>query len=106
MYAVIANGGKQYKVTEGQVIKLESMHMDAGSKVEFDQVILLADGETITLGSPYVQHATVSGEVVNNGRGEKINIIKFRRRKHHMKRMGHRQNYTAVKITGIISSKK
>lgn len=106
MYAVIANGGKQYKVAEGQIIQLEQINIDAGNTIEFDQILLLADGENITIGAPFVKHAIVKGEVVEHGRGDKIHIIKFRRRKHHMKRMGHRQNYTAIKITGIETSKK
>lgn len=106
MYAVIANGGKQYKVAEGQLIKLEQINQDAGNTIEFDQILLLADGENITVGAPFVKNAKVRAEVVEHGRGEKINIIKFRRRKHHMKKMGHRQNFTLIKITGIETSKK
>lgn len=105
MYAVIATGGKQYKVTEGQVIKFESIETDAGQEVLFDQILLLADGDNITVGAPFLKNVKVKGEVVNHGRHDKIHIIKFRRRKHHMKRMGHRQNYTEVKITGIETSK-
>jgi large subunit ribosomal protein L21 len=101
MYAVIASGGKQYKVAEGQVIKLEQLSVDAGKTVEFKQVLLLADGEHITVGAPFVANAIVKAEVVEHGRHDKVEVIKFRRRKHHMKTMGHRQYYTAVKITGI-----
>lgn len=101
MYAIITNGGKQYKVAEGQIIKLESVNSDAGNELTFNQILLLADGDRVTVGAPFVAHATVIGEVVSHGRGKKVHIIKFRRRKHHMKRMGHRQNYTSVKITGI-----
>lgn len=106
MYAVIANGGKQYKVAEGQLIQLETIKADQGNEVQFDQILLLADGENITVGAPFIKNATVKGEIVEHGRAKKIEIIKFRRRKHHMKRMGHRQNYTLVKITGIEASKK
>lgn len=106
MYAVIVNGGKQYKVAEGQLIKLEKMNADAGDKFEFDQILLLADGENITVGTPFLKGVKVMAEVVNHGRGAKIEVIKFRRRKHHVKRMGHRQDYTEVKITGIEESKK
>jgi large subunit ribosomal protein L21 len=101
MYAVIANGGKQYKVAKDQIVKLEQMNTDVGNAVEFNQVLLLADGENINVGLPFVANALVKGEVVEHGRGDKVNIIKFKRRKHHLKRMGHRQNYTAVKITSI-----
>lgn len=105
MYAVIANGGKQYKVSEGQILKLEQFEADAGNEVEFNEVLLIAEGEKITLGAPLVKGAVVKAEVINHGRGDKIHIIKFRRRKHHMKQMGHRQNYTEVKITGISTGK-
>lgn len=101
MYAVIASGGKQYRVSEGQVLKLETLPGEVGGKVEFDHVMLIADGADVNVGAPYIEGAKVAGEVVEHGRGEKIRIIKFRRRKHHMKKMGHRQNYTAVKITQI-----
>lgn len=101
MYAVIASGGKQYRVSEGQVLKLETLPGEVGGKVEFDHVMLIADGADVNVGAPYIEGAKVAGEVVEHGRGDKIRIIKFRRRKHHMKRMGHRQNYTAVKITQI-----
>ena len=104
MYAVIASGGKQYRVSEGQVLKLETLPGQVGGKVEFDRVMLIADGADINVGAPFIEGAKVAAEVVEHGRGEKIRIIKFRRRKHHMKRMGHRQNYTAVKITEIGSS--
>jgi large subunit ribosomal protein L21 len=106
MYAVIANGGKQYKVAEGQIIKLETIKTDDSNVVQFDQVLLLADGENITFGAPFIKNAKVTAEVIEHGRGKKISIIKFKRRKHSMKHMGHRQNYTAVKITGIETSSK
>jgi large subunit ribosomal protein L21 len=101
MYAVIASGGKQYRVSEGQVLKLETLPGEVGGRVEFDHVMLIADGADINVGAPYIEGAMVAGEVVEHGRADKIRIIKFRRRKHHMKHMGHRQNYTAVKITEI-----
>lgn len=106
MYAVIANGGKQYKVAEGQIVKLEQFSTQAGDAVEFDQILLFADGDNITIGAPFVKQVRVRGEVVEHGRAKKINIIKFRRRKHHVKRMGHRQNFTAVKITQIEMGEK
>jgi large subunit ribosomal protein L21 len=102
MYAIITSGGKQYKVAEGQLIKLESLDKEVGSEVQFDQVLMLQSGETTNIGTPYIANAKVVGEVASNGRGEKISIIKFRRRKHYMKRMGHRQNFTEVKITKIV----
>ncbi|MCL5260204.1 MAG: 50S ribosomal protein L21 [Gammaproteobacteria bacterium] len=101
MYAVIASGGKQYKVSEGEVLKLEKLTEVLGAEVNFDQVLMVADGENVKIGTPYVKGATVSGEIVEHGRGEKIDIIKFRRRKHFLKHTGHRQDFTAVKIKAI-----
>ena len=106
MYAVIANGGKQYKVAEGQIIKLEQMTEQSGDEIVFDKILMVSDGEKITVGAPFLTNVKVKGEIVEHGRHKKVKIIKFRRRKHHMKRMGHRQNYTAVKIVGIEDSKK
>jgi len=101
MYAVIVSGGKQYRVSEGQTVKLEKLAADQGSNVEFDRVLLVADGEEIKVGAPVVEGAKVTAEVVEHGRGKKVQILKFKRRKHHMKRQGHRQWFTEVKITGI-----
>lgn len=101
MYAVIKTGGKQYKVSEGQTLKIESLPLDVGAKFDFEQVLMVVNGEQVSVGSPFLATANVAAEVVSHGRHKKINIIKFRRRKHHMKQMGHRQNYTEVKITGI-----
>lgn len=101
MYAVIASGGKQHRVTEGERLKLEKIDAEVGANIEFDQVLLVGSGEDIKIGQPVVEGAKVTAEVVAHGRGDKIRIIKFRRRKHHMKRMGHRQWFTEVRITGI-----
>lgn len=101
MYAVIKTGGKQYTVKEGDVLKIELLPEDAGSIIEFSDVLMLADGDNITCGSPFIANAVVKAEVVDHGRHKKIKIIKFRRRKHHMKQMGHRQYYSQVKITAI-----
>src|SRR3989344_6313164 len=97
MYAVIKTGGKQYRVTEGQTLKVESLPEDIGLTVDFD-VLMVAAGEDIRIGAPLLEGAKVSAEVIENGRHDKISIIKFKRRKHHMKKMGHRQNFTKVKI--------
>lgn len=105
MYAVIANGGKQYRVAPGEIIKLEKIESEVGSAVEFDQVLLVVDGEDVKIGAPLLDGVTVGGEVVAHGRGEKIRIIKFRRRKHHAKQAGHRQDFTTVKITSIAGKK-
>lgn len=101
MYAVIESGGKQHRVTEGEVLKLELLDVEPGKSIDFDKVLMVTDGEDVKVGTPYVDGGKVSAEVVSHGRGEKIKIIKFRRRKHHRKQMGHRQWYTEVKITGI-----
>jgi|SRR5579862_6388827 len=101
MYAVILSGGKQYRVEEGDTLKLETLPEEVGSTVKFDQVLLVGEGESVKLGRPYLEDCKVSGTVVSQGRHKKIRIIKFRRRKHHMKWQGHRQNYTEVKITQI-----
>lgn len=110
MYAVIATGGKQYRVAEGQTIKVEKLAADAGDNVEFDQVLLIADGDSVNIGTPFIEGGKVVAKVAGNGRGKKVEIIKFKRRKHHRKRMGHRQDYTEIEITGIgvgkVSAKK
>lgn len=104
MYAIIATGGKQYKVTEGEALKIEKLKADVGSQVEFDQVLMLVDDDNkVDIGTPYLQDMKVIGEVVQQGRGEKINIIKFRRRKHYMRRQGHRQDFTEVKVKAVKS---
>ncbi|TQV71348.1 50S ribosomal protein L21 [Exilibacterium tricleocarpae] len=101
MYAVFVSGGKQHRVVEGETLKLEKLEVATGETVDFDNVLLVADGDDIKIGAPQVAGAKVSAEVVSHGRGDKVKIIKFRRRKHSMKRQGHRQWYTEVKITGI-----
>lgn len=101
MYAVIAAGGKQHRVEEGEVLRLEKIEIATGESVDFDQVLLVANGEEIKIGTPVVEGAKVTAEVLSHGRSDKVKIIKFRRRKHSMKRQGHRQWFTEVKITGI-----
>jgi large subunit ribosomal protein L21 len=101
MYAVIKSGGKQHRVKEGQVVRLEKIEAETGATIDFEDVLMVADGDNVTLGTPVVSGAVVSAEVVNHGRAKKVNIIKFKRRKHHMKRQGHRQWFTEVKINGI-----
>jgi large subunit ribosomal protein L21 len=101
MYAVIKTGGKQYRVKVGDVLKFETLSAEVGASVDFNEVLMIADGSKINCGTPLIAKAVVQGEVLEHGRHKKIRIIKFRRRKHHMKQMGHRQNYTQVKITAI-----
>ena len=101
MYAVFQSGGKQHRVTEGQTIRLEKLDVETGATVEFDKVLLVANGEEIAVGAPLVEGGKITAEVVKHGRGDKIKIVKFRRRKHSRKQAGHRQWFTEVKITGI-----
>ncbi|MFP5507058.1 MAG: 50S ribosomal protein L21 [Gammaproteobacteria bacterium] len=101
MYAVIVTGGKQYRVAPGETLKVEKLDVAEGNTVEFDRVLMVADGEAVKLGAPYVPGGKVSATVKSHGRHKKVHIIKFRRRKHHMKRQGHRQYYTEVQITGV-----
>lgn len=101
MYAVFQSGGKQHRVAEGHTVRLEKLEIATGDTVEFDQVLLVADGETVHVGAPLVATGLVKAEVISHGRGEKVTIQKFNRRKHHEKKMGHRQWFTEVKITAI-----
>ena len=102
MFAVIETGGKQYKVKPGQRLKVETLPGEAGDSIAFDKVLLIASGDdNVSVGAPYLEGKTVSAKIVEHGSHKKIKIIKFRRRKHHMKRMGHRQNYTEVVIDAI-----
>ncbi len=101
MYAVVFCGGKQHKVSEGDIVSVELLDAEAGSTVELDKVLLISDGDKIKVGAPFLEGAKVSAEVLGEHGGEKIKIVKFRRRKHHQKVTGHRQWYTDLKITGI-----
>jgi len=101
MYAVIISGGKQHRVVEGETLRLEKIEIPTGETVEFDQVLMVGSGESVTIGTPLVAGAKVTGEVIAQGRHDKIRIVKFNRRKHYRKETGHRQWYTAVRITGI-----
>jgi large subunit ribosomal protein L21 len=101
MQAVIITGGKQYPVSVGDVIQIEKIESEQGSTIDFDQVLMLVDGDAITCGQPFVAGAKVTAEVIEQGRGKKIRIIKFKRRKHYDKQQGHRQWLTKVKIVGV-----
>lgn len=103
MYAVIKTGGKQYKVSPGEKLKVEQIPADVGTEIVIDQVLAVGNGEQFKVGVPLVSGATVSATVVSHGRGEKIRIFKMRRRKHYQKRQGHRQNYTELFIGAIRS---
>ena len=102
MYAVFQSGGKQHRVIEGETLKLEKIKdVEPGATIDFDQVLMIANGDDVKIGAPVVAGAKVTAEILSHGRHDKVRIIKFRRRKHSMKRQGHRQWYTEVKITGI-----
>ena len=101
MYAVISTGGKQYRVSEGETLKVEKLPVVEGDTVAFEQVLMVAEGDNVTVGAPYVAGGKVTATVKAQGRGDKIKIVKFRRRKHYRKHQGHRQHYTELQITGI-----
>ena len=103
MYAVIKTGGKQYKVSAGEKLKVEQIPADVGTEIVIDQVLAVGEGDTLSVGSPLVSGATVSATVLSHGRGDKVRIFKMRRRKHYQKHQGHRQNYTELFIAGIAS---
>ena len=101
MYAVIKTGGKQYRVSEGETIKIEKLEVEPGKKVTFNEVLMIADGENVQVGSPLVEKASVEEKVISKGKGKKVNILKFRRRKNSMKQQGHRQLFTEIQIGKI-----
>jgi len=101
MYAIVATGGKQYRVKEGEKLRVEKLSAEAGDTVVLDKVLLVGEGEDVKVGAPYLEGAKVTATVAANGRADKVKIIKFRRRKHSRKQMGHRQSYTEIEITGI-----
>ena len=101
MFAVFSSGGKQHRVTEGEILKLERLDAEPGQEVVFDKVLLIADGDKVAVGQPFVEGGKVIAEVVGHDRGKKIRVIKFRRRQNYLRRQGHRQWFTQVRITGI-----
>lgn len=100
MYAILVTGGKQYRVAQGEKLRVEKLDAEAGSEVKFEDVLLVGNGEDVKLGDA-LKGASVTAKVVGHGRADKVRIIKFRRRKHHRKQQGHRQHYTEIEITGI-----
>jgi len=101
MYAVIKTGGKQYRVTKGQTLKVEKLEIEQGTSIDLDQVLMVAEGDNIKIGTPLVAGGKVTATIKSHGRGKKIEIIKFRRRKHYRRQAGHRQSYTELEITNI-----
>jgi large subunit ribosomal protein L21 len=106
MYAVFSTGGKQYRASAGDIVKVEKLEVEKGATVELDQVLMIGEGADVSVGTPYVEGGKVVAKVVDHGRGEKVKIIKFKRRKHHMKQQGHRQYFTALEITDIVTAGK
>ncbi len=100
MYAVIQTGGKQYRVSEGMTLKVEKINAEEGASVTLDKVLMVADGDNVQVGAPYL-NGEVTATVKAHGKGKKVHIVKFKRRKHHLKRQGHRQQFTELEITGI-----
>jgi len=101
MYAVVKTGGKQYRVSAGEKLRIEQIGAEIGQEIVLDQVLLVADGEALKMGAPLVSGATVKAKVLSHGRGDKVHVFKMRRRKHYRKSQGHRQNYTEIEILGI-----
>jgi large subunit ribosomal protein L21 len=101
MHAVIKTGGKQYRVSPGDKLNVETLLSDAGSDFHFNEVLMISDGNDISVGAPMLEGASVIAKVIEHGRGEKIRIVKFKRRKHYRRQMGHRQNYTRVEIVSV-----
>ncbi len=101
MYAVVKTGGKQYRVAQGEYLKVEKLEGNEGDTIELDQVLMIADGDNLKIGAPLVDGGKVTATIKSHGRGKKVEIMKFRRRKHHQKRTGHRQSYTEIEITAI-----
>jgi large subunit ribosomal protein L21 len=102
MYAVISTGGKQYRVSEGQVLRIEKLEAEAGANVEFDKVLLVGSGDQVKIGTPFLAGGKVTATVQGHGKGDKKVIVKFRRRKHYLRQGTHRQPFTEVKVTGIV----
>ena len=101
MYAVVKTGGKQYRVSAGQKLKVEQIPADVGAEITLDQILLVGEGESVKVGAPLVAGASIKATVVSHGRHDKVKIFKMRRRKHYQKRQGHRQNYTELRIDSI-----
>ncbi|MCX7055957.1 MAG: 50S ribosomal protein L21 [Proteobacteria bacterium] len=102
MFAVIQTGGKQYRVSEGSVLRIEKLPADAGATVEFGEVLLVGEGDSVKLGKPFIAGAKVTATIQSHGKSAKVRIVKFRRRKHYLRQKNHRQQFTEVKVTGIV----
>ena len=101
MYAVVSTGGKQYKVQEGEVLRIEKIPGNVGDTVSFDRVLMVSDGENVRIGQPVLDNAAVDGQIAEQGKAKKIIVFKYKRRKRYRRKQGHRQQYTAVRIDRI-----
>jgi large subunit ribosomal protein L21 len=101
MYAVISSGGKQYKVEQGEIVRVEKLSGDIGAPVSFDKVLMISDDEKAKIGTPVLENATVQGHIVEQGKAKKIIVFKYKRRKRYRRKQGHRQSFTAVQIDSI-----
>ncbi len=106
MYAVFKSGGKQYRVSKGEKLKLEKLETDVGKKVVFDQVLSIGEGKDINIGTPYLSDVTVEAKVLDEGKNKKIEVVKFKRRKNYKRNFGHRQHYSLIEVTNINVKKK
>ena len=103
MYAVVKSGGKQYRVQEGETLRVEKLPGDVGAEIAFDDVLMFSDGETVQVGTPRLDNVTVKGTVIEQGKARKIIVFKYKRRKRYRRKQGHRQQYTAIKVDSIIT---
>ncbi|MEA3436229.1 MAG: 50S ribosomal protein L21 [Thermodesulfobacteriota bacterium] len=101
MYAIVDSGGKQYKVKEGEVLKVEKLAGKVGDSVSFDRILMFSDGDNVNIGTPLLEDAAVSGHIVEQGKAKKIIVFKYKRRKRYRRKRGHRQQFTAVKVDSI-----
>ncbi len=101
MYAVVASGGKQYKVREGEILRVEKIPGEIGADVSFDKILMFSDGENVKIGRPVIEDVVVNGHIVSQGKAKKIIVFKYKRRKRYRKKQGHRQQFTAVQIDNI-----
>ncbi len=104
MYAIVKTGGKQYRVSAGEKLQVEKLQAEVGAEVVFDQILMVVDGENVSMGKPLVAGASVKAKVLSHNRGEKIKIFKMRRRKHFRKTLGHRQDYTQIEISAVVGT--
>ena len=106
MYAVFKSGGKQYRVSKGEKLKLEKLEANVGKKVVFDQVLSVGEGKDINIGTPYLADAIVEAKVIDEGKDKKIEVVKFKRRKNYKRNFGHRQHYSLIEVINITVKKK